>query len=102
MFAKGLIQFVFLILASLILLGCGKGGYQRGLFQGYVVGQTEEEIIAKVGKPESIDKKDPTSPRLIYKEATFDPDNMNKVDPVAIVRLEKNKDGKFVGVEVLY
>ncbi len=102
MFAKIVVQSVVFILAAMMLLGCGKGGYQRGLFQGYVVGQTEEEIIAKVGKPESIDKKDPASPRLIYKEATFDPDNMNKVDPVAIVRLEKNKDGKFVGAEVLY
>jgi hypothetical protein len=95
-------RIALLVFTAFVVLGCSKGGYQRGLFQGYVVGLTEEEIIAKVGKPDSVDKKDPASPRLIYKEKTFDPDNMNAVDPVTIVRLEKNKEGKMVGVELLF
>jgi hypothetical protein len=99
---KSFSHFIFLAFAALFVLGCAKGGYQRGLFQGYVIGFTEEEIIAKVGKPDSTDKKDPNSPRMVYKEKTFDPDNMNAIDPVTIVRLEKNKEGKFVGVELLY
>ncbi len=95
--------FVLLVLVfQALLVGCGKGGYQRGLFQGYVVGETEAAIIAKVGKPDEEDRKDPNSPRLIYKQKTFDPDNANAVDASATVRLEKNKDGKFVGAEVLY
>jgi len=32
-----------------------EGGYQRGIFTGYVVDATEEEIVGKIGKPDQVD-----------------------------------------------
>ena len=72
---------LFAALFAGLAAACGPtGGYQRGLFQGYVVGATEEEITSKVGKPDSVDNADPKAPRWIYTKKTFDPDNQNQVD----------------------
>ncbi len=83
------------------LAGCSSGTYQRGMFQGYVIGSTAEEITSKVGKPDSIDASNPDKPRWVYQKKTFDPDNFNKADEKATVIFEK-KDGKLVGADVLY
>ena len=79
------------------------GGYQRGIFTGYVVDATEDEIVSKVGKPNQVDASDPNAPRWIYNRKTFDPDNMNKVDDKTIVVMKKDPaTGKFRGTEVLF
>jgi hypothetical protein len=89
------------VLALAVAAGCSVGTYQRGMFQGYVVGATAEEIQSKVGKPDSVDESNPEKPRWVYLKKTFDPDNFNKADEKTTVILEK-KDGKLVGADVLF
>lgn len=85
------------------IAACGPtGGYQRGLFQGYVVGATEEEITSKIGKPDSVDTSDPKAPRWVYTKKTFDPDNQNKVDARTIVILLRDPQGKLRGTDVIF
>ena len=49
--------------ALLAVSGCsGGGGQQRGLFVGYVTDKSEEDVVAKVGKPDSIDSSNPSTP----------------------------------------
>jgi hypothetical protein len=92
--------------ASSILLvaGCtqGGGGQQRGLFTGYVTDKTEEEVTAKVGKPDSIDTSNPNTPKWIYKKKTFDPDNQNQVDNETILIFQKDAAGKFKCTQVIF
>lgn len=85
------------------LAGCsGEGGQQRGLFVGYVNDTTEEEVVAKVGKPDSIDSSKPNTPRWIYKKKTFDPDHRNQVDNETILIFQKDASGKFKVVQVIF
>ncbi len=67
-----------------LLSGCIDSTYSRGLFEGYVVGQTEEQVVDKVGKPTSQEKSG-DAVKWVYKKRTFDPDNMNAVDANTIV-----------------
>ena len=79
------------------------GGYQRGMFQGYVIDATQEQITAKIGKPDRIDTSDPNAPRWIYNKKTFDPDNQNQNDDLTIIVFKKDpKSGQFVGAEVQF
>jgi len=50
---------------ALALSGCSGSfsGTARGLFIGYVTDKTEEEVVAKVGKPDSVDASKPNTPR---------------------------------------
>jgi len=89
--------------ALVAVAACGPtGGYQRGLFQGYVVNATEEEIEGKIGKPDSMDASDAKAPRWIYVKKTFDPDNANQVDARTIVVLQRGADGKLRGTDVIF
>jgi hypothetical protein len=90
--------------AVAVLVGaCGPtGGYQRGLFQGYVVGSTESEIESKIGKPDSVDNSDAKAPRWVYNKKTFDPDNANQSDARTIVVFRQGADGKFTGSDVIF
>lgn len=90
------------LVAAVTLTACS-GAYQRGIFEGYVVDASEEQIAAKVGKPDEVDAKDPSAVRWIYTKKTFDPDNMNKTDEKTIIVLKKDpKTGKLVGAEVQF
>ena len=80
----------------------GGGGQQRGLFQGYVTDKTEEEVVAKVGKPDSVDASKPATPRWIYKKKTFDPDNQNQLDNETILIFQKDASGKFKVTQVIF
>jgi hypothetical protein len=88
--------------AAAVLAACGSGGYQRGIFTGYVVGVDAEQIESKIGKPDQVDTSGPNETRWVYNKTTFDPDNMNKVDDKTIVVLKKDAAGKLTGAEVLY
>ena len=89
--------------AVVVLAACsGGGGQQRGLFVGYVTDKTEEEVVAKVGKPDSIDASSPNTPKWIYKRKTFDPDNNNQVDPETVLILQKDASGKLKVVQVVF
>jgi len=93
-----------LVSAALALAACGQsGGYQRGIFTGYVVDTAEDDIVSKVGKPDSVDAADPNAPKWVYNKKTFDPDNMNKSDEVTIIVMKKDSaTGKLKGAEVLF
>jgi len=88
---------------ALALSGCSGqvGGTARGLFIGYVMDGTEEEVIAKVGKPESVDSK-PLTLRWTYKKKTFDPDNQSLIDDETILIFQKDASGKFKVVQVIF
>ena len=81
----------------LSLTGCSGefSGTARGLFVGYVTDKTEEEVTAKVGKPNSVDAANPNTPKWIYKKKTFDPDNQSKFDDETILIFQKDASGKF-------
>lgn len=87
--------------ATLLLAGCNSGGHTRGMFNGYVVGKTEAEIVDRFGKPVNIDRSDPEAPVIVYKEKTFDTDNGNRTDPETLIMLSK-KDGKLVATDVSF
>jgi hypothetical protein len=78
------------------------GGTARGLFIGYVTDKTEEDVVAKVGKPESVDNTTPTTLRWTYKKKTFDPDNQSLVDNETILIFQKDASGKFKVVQVIF
>ena len=86
------------------LTGCSGqvGGTARGLFVGYVTDKTEEEVVAKVGKPESVDDSKPNTPRWTYKKKTFDPDNQSLVDNETILIFQKDASGKFKVTQVIF
>ena len=86
----------------LALAACGGGGYTRGIFQGYVMGKTEAEIVEQVGQPASVDRSNPDRPLMIYREKTFDADNGNRVDPETVVYMRKRDDGKVVADDVSF
>ena len=92
------------IAAVATLAACSReGGYQRGIFTGYVVDATEDEIVNKIGKPDQVDASDPNAPRWIYNRKTFDPDNMNQIDDKTIVVMKKDPaTGKLKGAEVQF
>ena len=87
----------------LALSGCSGNfsGTARGLFTGYVTDKSEEEVIAKVGKPESVDTK-PSTLRWTYKKKTFDPDNQSQVDAETILIFQKDAAGTFKVVQVIF
>jgi hypothetical protein len=85
------------------LTGCSGSfsGTARGLFVGYVTDKTEEEVVAKVGKPESVDTK-PNTLRWTYKKKTFDPDNQSRIDDETILIFQKDASGKFKVTQVIF
>jgi len=94
--------FLMALFIAVTLTACS-GGYQRGIFQGYVIDATEEQISSKIGKPDQVDTSDPNAPSWVYNKKTFDPDNQNKADEKTVVIFKKDpKTGKFVGAEVQF
>ncbi len=87
----------------LALAGCSGqvGGTARGLFVGYVTDKTEEEVVAKVGKPVSVDTQ-PNTLRWTYKKKTFDPDNQSLIDEETILIFQKDASGKFKVTQVIF
>ena len=87
----------------LALSGCSGNftGTARGLFIGYVTDKTEEEVVAKVGKPESVDTQ-PNTLRWTYKKKTFDPDNQSLFDNETILIFQKDAGGKFKCTQVIF
>ena len=86
------------------LTGCSGqvSGTARGLFIGYVTDKTEEEVVAKVGKPDSTAAATPTTLRWTYQKKTFDPDNQSRVDDETILIFQKDASGKFKVVQVIF
>ena len=84
-------------------IGClsGGGGQVRGLSVGYGTENTAA-VIAKVGKPDSVDNSNPAPPRWIDKNKTFDPANQNQVDNETILIFQKDASGKFKSTQVTF
>ena len=89
---------------ALALAGCsgGGGGQQRGLFTGYVMERIEQEVEAKVGKPDVVDVGNPNTPKWIYKKKTFDTENQNQVDNETILIFQKDATGKLKVTQVVF
>lgn len=94
-------QFSTTLIALMVLAGCNSD-YPRGQFSGYVIGKTEEQIIAQVGKPAEIDNSNPNSPIWVYKKKTFNTDDRNSVDEKTLVYMKKGSDGKLVGDDTIF
>ena len=92
---------VVAVAALVLVAACGSGTYSRGLFIGYVIGSTPEEVESKVGKPASVQSPDADHQTWTYEKKTFDPDNGNAEDARTSVYFER-KDGKLVATEVRY
>jgi hypothetical protein len=89
----------------LALTGCSGqvSGTARGLFIGYVTDKTEDEVTAKVGKPESVETVNPNTQRWTYKKKTFDPDNQSLIDNETILIFQKDPaSGKFKVTQVIF
>ena len=88
----------------LVLNGCtGEfSGTARGLFVGYVTDKTEDEVVAKFGKPASADSSTPNTLRWTFKKKTFDPDNKSLVDEETILIFQKDASGKFRVTQVIF
>jgi hypothetical protein len=95
-------QYFTALIAVFFLAGCGASDYPRGQFSGYVIGKTEEQIVAQVGKPHEVDASNPASPVWIYKKKTFDADNNNKGDDKVLVFMKKGADGKLMGQDTVF
>jgi len=99
--------FLVAAVCGLVLaLTCCSGefkGTARGLFVGYVTDKTEDEVVAKVGKPQSVDSSTPNTLRWTYKKKTFDPDNQSKFDDETILIFQKDPvSGKFKVTQVIF
>lgn len=86
---------------AIVISACFSSQYTRGLFQGYVMEQTQEAVTEKFGKPDEIDASDAKHPRWTYNKKTFDPDNGNQSDAKTILHFDE-KDGKLVVTDVSY
>ncbi|MGQ2979697.1 MAG: hypothetical protein ACT6Q9_08400 [Polaromonas sp.] len=94
--------FAAVLLMGSLLSACIDSTYSRGLFEGYVVGQTQEQVVDKVGKPAS-DEKSGDAVKWVYKKKTFDPDNMNAVDALTTVVFQPDPvTKKLVAVSVQF
>ena len=82
--------------------GCSDSGHPRGMFTGRVVDKTEEEVVADIGKPASVDKSNPGRVKWVYKKKTFDPDNMNAPDNETILVFKRDTSGKLKVSEVTF
>ena len=99
-----LIGFARLVLAATLALSlsaCFSSQYTRGMFQGYVMDQTQEVVTDKIGKPDEIDGSDGKGTKWTYRKKTFDPENMNAIDDTTVLHFEL-KGGKLVVTDVSY
>ncbi len=87
---------------AILSAGCSDSGHPRGMFTGRVMDKTEEEVVADIGTPASIDKSNPERLKYVYKRKTFDPDNMNTPDNETILILKRDASGKMKVVEISY
>lgn len=100
----GIRRSLAIALTATVLLACSAGGgYQRGIFTGFAVDATEDDLVSRFGKPERVDTSSADAPKWVYKRKTFDPDNQNKVDEETIIVMKKDPaTGKWKGAEVVF
>lgn len=91
-----------LIASSFLLSACGGGSYSRGMFEGRVAGQSEEQVIEAVGKPDVTDTANDKVHKFVYKARTFDTNANGQKDIEAVIIFEKNAQGKYVATTVAF
>ena len=99
---------VFGLVGSFVVAPGGEG---RGGVGGVLSGDSKKSVEAadvyvgdakKWDKPAEVDAKDPKSPRWVYKNKTFDPDNNNQVDPEITLIFQKDSAGKLKVSQVIF
>lgn len=73
--------------ASALLAACGNT-YSRDDFTKAVVGKSEKEVTAAVGKPSSVTETDANHATWTYSRQTFDLSNQNRMDSTTTVIFE--------------
>lgn len=66
----------------------------RTFFIGYVNDKTEEEVMARIGRTDSVDAGTRNMPNWIYTTKASDPDNRNRVDNESILVFRRDASGK--------
>jgi len=93
---------MLLVMATLTAGGCGDI-YSRGDFTALVMGKSEQEVAAKLGKPAAVDSSDAARVTWTYQSETFDLDHQNKRDSKALVIFErKGPDGVLTVTDVQF
>ena len=69
--------------------------YSRTDFTSMVMNKSDDEVMQKVGKPQSVDTSSADQVTWVYTSETFDTENQNKRDAKTVVTLKKGSDGKL-------
>jgi len=74
------------------MFGCGQF-FGRDDFTGYVMNKTAEEVVAKVGKPATVDDSSPERVIWTYKSITYDLQDHNNKDASTLVIFRRDAPG---------
>lgn len=83
---------IVLVIAMQFMAGCGEF-FGRDDFTGYVMNKTEKEVVAKVGKPATVDDSSPERVVWTYKLITYDLGDHNKKDARTLVIFRRDVPG---------
>jgi len=83
---------IVLVIAMQFMAGCGEF-FARDDFTGYVMNKTEKEVVAKVGKPATVDDSSPQRVVWTYKSITYDLQDHNKKDAKTLVIFRRDTPG---------
>jgi hypothetical protein len=83
---------IVLVIAMQFMAGCGEF-FARDDFTGYVMNKTEKEVVAKVGKPATVDDSSPQRVVWTYKSITYDLQDHNKKDAKTLVIFRRDAPG---------
>jgi len=83
---------IVLVIAMQFMAGCGEF-FGREDFTGYVMNKTEKEVVAKVGKPATVDDSSPERVIWTYKLITYDLQDHNKKDGSTLVIFRRDAPG---------
>jgi hypothetical protein len=83
---------IVLVIAMQFMAGCGEF-FGREDFTGYVMNKTEKEVVAKVGKPATVDDSSPERVVWTYKSITYDLQDHNKKDARTLVIFRRGATG---------
>jgi hypothetical protein len=83
---------IVLAIAMQFTAGCGEF-FGRDDFTGYVMNKTAEEVVAKVGKPATVDDSSPERVIWTYKSITYDLQDHNKKDASTLVIFRRDAPG---------
>ena len=83
---------IVLVIAMQFMAGCGEF-FARDDFTGNVMNKTEKEVVAKVGKPATVDESNPDRVIWTYQSITYDLQDHNKKDARTLVIFRRDAPG---------